>query len=99
MANRPPNPRLGSINPVFDPKNTEIPVTPAVDVTGRTSFFQTHKVSSPEVATPEGQNDGAGEDVLRRLSLKGHQQSTDQADVDPKAAHPSLNLSGQVISA
>ncbi|KAG9687786.1 glycosyltransferase family 20 protein, partial [Aureobasidium melanogenum] len=99
MANRPPNPRLGSINPVFDPKNTEIPVTPAVDVTGRTSFFQTHKVSSPEVATPEGQNDGVGEDVLRRLSLKGHQQSTDQADVDPKAAHPSLNLSGQVISA
>lgn len=54
MANRPPNPRLGSINPVFDPKNTEIPVTPGVDVTGRTSFFQTHKVSSPEVASPEG---------------------------------------------
>ena len=54
MANRPPNPRLGSINPVFDPKNTEIPVTQAVDVTGRTSFFQHHKVTSPELDTSEG---------------------------------------------
>jgi trehalose 6-phosphate synthase/phosphatase len=54
MANRPPNPRLASINPVFDIKNTSIPVTPAVDDTGRTSFFQNHQISSPEVETPEG---------------------------------------------
>jgi trehalose 6-phosphate synthase/phosphatase len=54
MANRPPNPRLASINPVFDIKNTSIPVTPAVDDTGRTSFFQHNKISSPEVETPEG---------------------------------------------
>lgn len=54
MASRPPNPRLESINPVFDIKNTSIPVTPAVDDTGRTSFFQHQKISSPEVETPEG---------------------------------------------
>jgi trehalose 6-phosphate synthase/phosphatase len=54
MANRPPNPRLESINPVFDIKNTSIPVTPAVDDTGRTSFFQHQQISSPEVETPEG---------------------------------------------
>lgn len=41
-----------------------------------------------------------GEDLLRRLSLGGpHPQQPDLADVDPRAAHPSLNLSGNVISA
>ena len=54
MASRPPNPRLQSINPVFDIKNTSIPVTPAVDDTGRTSFFQNQDISSPEDETPEG---------------------------------------------
>lgn len=41
-----------------------------------------------------------GEELLRRLSLTGQRpQQPDLADVDPRAAHPSLNLSGQVISA
>jgi trehalose 6-phosphate synthase/phosphatase len=47
MADRPPNPRLGSINPVFDPKNTDIPVTPGFDGTGRTSFFQNKLIPTP----------------------------------------------------
>lgn len=40
-----------------------------------------------------------GEDLLRRLSLTGQQSTQDVADLDPQAAHPSLNLSGNVISA
>src|SRR5215469_9791532 len=34
-----------------------------------------------------------GRELLRRLSLQ------DRADLDPRAVHPSLNLSGSIISA
>ncbi|KAF2772607.1 hypothetical protein EJ03DRAFT_266456 [Teratosphaeria nubilosa] len=50
---------------------------------------------------PSGATNGAtGEELLRRLSASSqHQQKPDVADVDPRAAHPELNLSGHVISA
>lgn len=55
------------------------------------------QVSSPtEVAA------GArtGEELLRRLSLTPNPvQKPDLADVDPRAAHPGLSLSGRIISA
>jgi len=42
----------------------------------------------------------SGEELLRRLSLTGQRpQHPDLADVDPRAAHPNLHLSGHVISA
>lgn len=42
----------------------------------------------------------SGEELLRRLSLIGDpNRKPDLADVDPRAAHPSLNLSGGIISA
>lgn len=42
----------------------------------------------------------SGEELLRRLSLTGDpNKKPDLADVDPRAAHPSLNLSGGIISA
>lgn len=39
-------------------------------------------------------------EILRRMSLNAGQQRRDSlADIDPRAANPSLNLSGGVISA
>ncbi|KAF1356607.1 alpha,alpha-trehalose-phosphate synthase-like protein subunit Tps2 [Delphinella strobiligena] len=53
--------------------------------------------TSPSEAAAGARN---GEDLLRRLSLNGQRsKQPDLAEVDPRAAHPSLNLSGQVISA
>lgn len=42
----------------------------------------------------------SGEELLRRLSLVSDPSAKhDLADIDPRAAHPGLNLSGRVISA
>ncbi|KAF2640255.1 alpha,alpha-trehalose-phosphate synthase-like protein subunit Tps2 [Massarina eburnea CBS 473.64] len=42
----------------------------------------------------------SAEELLRRFSLvQEHSFKEDLADVDPRAAHPNLNLSGRVISA
>ncbi|KAF2083233.1 glycosyltransferase family 20 protein, partial [Saccharata proteae CBS 121410] len=41
----------------------------------------------------------SGEELLRRLSLVDPSSKRDLADIDPRAAHPNLNLSGGVISA
>jgi trehalose 6-phosphate synthase/phosphatase len=40
----------------------------------------------------------SGHDILRRMSLVGSWQDS-LSDIDPQAAHPSLSLSGSVISA
>jgi trehalose 6-phosphate synthase/phosphatase len=48
----------------------------------------------------EAANGASGEELLRRLSVTGQrQQKPELADVDPRAAHPDLHLSGHVISA
>jgi len=53
--------------------------------------------SSPSQAAAGAQS---GEELLRRLSLAGQRpQKPELADVDPRAAHPDLHLSGHVISA
>lgn len=66
-SNRPPNPRLSSINPIYDPELTEIPVTPGHDDTGRTSFFQNSRmISSPDAESPEGI--GSMKALFRRIS-------------------------------
>lgn len=42
----------------------------------------------------------SGEELLRRLSLPSQpEKGRDVFDVDPRAAHPNLNLSGGIISA
>lgn len=59
-------------------------------------------VPSARPTSPSEAAKGArsGEELLRRLSLTGErQQHPDLADVDPRAAHPNLNLSGTIISA
>ncbi|KAK4931733.1 threalose-6-phosphate phosphatase [Elasticomyces elasticus] len=48
----------------------------------------------------EAANGASGEELLRRLSQAGQRDQRPQlADVDPRAAHPALNLSGHIISA
>jgi len=48
--------------------------------------------------TPTGAQ--TGEELLSRLNRAGKQGAKkDLVDVDPRAAHPELNLSGQIISA
>lgn len=121
---RPNIERLISVNPALHESNTNIPVTPAGDESGRSAYFEpTRDSPSPtwnpkstssapywNANTPRGHGDKRqgpsdsdaqnGEELLRRLSLTGQRsQQPDPVDVDPRAAHPSLNLSGHVISA
>lgn len=52
----------------------------------------------PSSPTEAGKG-ASGEELLRRLSLAGTRaQKADATDVDPWTAHPSLNLSGHIIS-
>lgn len=53
--------------------------------------------SSPSEAAAGARS---GEELLRRLSLNGQRpQNSDKPESDPRVTHPSLNLSGNVISA
>ncbi|KAF2115452.1 glycosyltransferase family 20-domain-containing protein [Lophiotrema nucula] len=55
----------------------------------------------PSSPTEVAKGAKSGEELLRRLSIipDPSKQKHDLADVDPRAAHPGLNLSGRVISA
>lgn len=59
------------------------------------------KEGEERAASPTEMAAGArsGEDLLRRLSLSGQLGLGGQADIDPRTAHPSLSLSGGIISA
>lgn len=64
------------------------------------SYFAPKDGPRPESPTEAAAGARSGEDLLRRLSLIGDPVGKpDLADVDPRAAHPGLNLSGGVISA
>ena len=60
--------------------------------------------AAPEGRRPSSPSEtgkgASGDELLRRLSLSGNRpRHPDMADVDPRAAHPNLNLSGHIISA
>ncbi|KAF2495215.1 hypothetical protein BU16DRAFT_527089 [Lophium mytilinum] len=64
------------------------------------SYFAPKDGPRPDSPTEAAAGARSGEDLLRRLSLIGDTVGKpDLADVDPRAAHPGLNLSGGVISA
>ena len=80
------NPSSGTNGPQW---NANIVNDPSAGPEGR-------RPSSPREAA-EG---ASGEELLRRLSLTGQRPThPDVVDVDPRAAHPNLSLSGHIISA
>ncbi|RMX72562.1 hypothetical protein D0869_14489 [Hortaea werneckii] len=62
---------------------------------------QTHENGGPQTEPTHAGNDvKSSEELLRRFSLSSERSTkNDLADVDPRAAHPNLHLSGHVISA
>lgn len=80
----------------FDPETA----TPGPSWSANSYFANQQAADSVSSPTAAAAGSRSGEELLRRLSKSA--ESTDQhdlADVDPRAAHPSLNLSGRVISA
>ncbi len=119
---------FSDIHPALHPSITNVPVTPGVALSGKSSYFQSPPISPTLRRTPQpfssaGSNfspskrdadppnrlpdspthvvDGArtGAELLRRLSLiDGVHKKPELVDLDPRAAHPGLQLSGGVIS-
>ncbi|KJX93404.1 alpha,alpha-trehalose-phosphate synthase subunit Tps2 like protein [Zymoseptoria brevis] len=107
---RPPLSRVDSDLPVRNTSNFGVPVTPSISNEDKRHSFSadnppTHVLESigaqgaPEYSNGNGASESAhGEALLRRLSLHA-KPNLDTAPWDPRAAHPDLNLSGNVISA
>jgi trehalose 6-phosphate synthase/phosphatase len=104
--------RQESVHPGLHPSVTDIPVTPGIhlstyasDSSGAVaqSYFahDVQKLRDQLAQSPSEAAAGAksGHDILRRMSLSGHQRQVSLTDVDPRAANLSLSLSGSVISA
>ncbi|KAF2201668.1 hypothetical protein GQ43DRAFT_448651 [Delitschia confertaspora ATCC 74209] len=98
-----------SSHPALHPSVTNVPVTPGVHLTGRSAYFEPEGPAQnaalpfdPETATP-GPNWSANsyfsQHKQKPKSGDGPNLKHDLADVDPRAAHPALNLSGRIISA
>jgi trehalose 6-phosphate synthase/phosphatase len=97
-----------SIHPGLQSSVTEVPVTPGIHFSTYTSESSPSSYFSQDVNSAEGQmaqspseaaaGAKSGHDILRRMSLVGSQQDL-LSDTDPRAANPSLSLSGSVISA
>ncbi|KAI9796279.1 MAG: threalose-6-phosphate phosphatase [Candelina submexicana] len=116
------------IHPALHPSITNVPVTPGIALSGKSSYFQSPPISPSLKRTPQPQSnaefsvihsthDGdatkrlpdspthvthgakTGAELLRRLSLvDGAGMKQDFIDLNPRAAHPGLQLSGSVIS-
>ncbi|KAF2687925.1 glycosyltransferase family 20 protein [Lentithecium fluviatile CBS 122367] len=79
----------------FDPEN----VTPGPQWNAN-SYFAPKEEAQAGSPTEAAAGARSGEELLRKLSvIKDPTFKQDLADVDPRAAHPALNLSGRVISA
>jgi len=104
--------RQESIHPGLRPSLTNVPVTPGIllneyDGEGNSSeaSYFTHditKIRSSMAQSPTDAASGAksNREILRRMSLTtGLQRRDSLLDIDPRAANPSLSLSGGIISA
>ncbi|KAI9787634.1 MAG: threalose-6-phosphate phosphatase [Geoglossum umbratile] len=89
------------VHPALHPSITSIPVTPGVNVSGVSDYFEphSHALSQGAPDSPSAAASGARSraDLLRRMSRSSNELNL--VDVDPRAAHPTLGLSGGVISA
>jgi hypothetical protein len=104
----------GDGHPGLRPSLTKVPVTPGIGLgeynsgsssTDEPSYFA-HDISNLRNAMAQSPSDAASgakshHEILRRMSLTspGLQRKDSLVDVDPRAANPSLGLSGGVISA
>jgi trehalose 6-phosphate synthase/phosphatase len=101
-----------SAHPALHPSLTEIPVTPGIHLStyasdssaGVAQSYFAHDVTKLRDQMAQSPSEAAagatsGREILRRMSLSGPQRQVSLTDVDPRAAHPSLSLSGSVISA
>jgi trehalose 6-phosphate synthase/phosphatase len=105
-------PQQESVHPGLDPSITQVPVTPGINLSTYASdssgalaqSYFTHDVQKMRDQLAQSPSEAAagaksGHDILRKISLSGHQRQVSLTDVDPRAANPSLSLSGSVISA
>lgn len=106
--------RQESVHPALHPSLTNVPVTPGFlpheydaegsDHPSETSYFA-HDIETVRSAMAHSPTDAASgaksnRDILRRISLtSGLQRKDSLVDMDPRAANPSLSLSGGIISA
>jgi hypothetical protein len=101
-------------NPILSAANTNIPVTPGIHLgaynedpvaaeTETESYFtEGFRRFNSMAQSPSEAASGAksNQEVLRRMSLSsGRERQDSLSDVDPRAAHPSLGLTGGIISA
>jgi trehalose 6-phosphate synthase/phosphatase len=63
------------------------------------SYFDDNAKPRSESPTQIAAGARSGEELLRRLSLTHTSPMKDSKDLDPRASHPNLNLSGRIISA
>lgn len=93
----------------IDPKNNEQSTNVSFDTTDKAtpgphwnsnSYFAPKDENRPSSPTEAAAGSRSPQELLRRLSLIPDPTfKQDLADVDPRAAHPGLNLSGRVLSA
>jgi trehalose 6-phosphate synthase/phosphatase len=104
--------RQESVYPGLHPSLTNVPVTPGIHLNeyegegnpSEPSYFahDINKVRSAMAQSPTDAASGArsNREILRRMSLTtGLQRRDSLLDIDPRAANPSLSLSGGIISA
>ncbi|KAF1848554.1 glycosyltransferase family 20 protein [Cucurbitaria berberidis CBS 394.84] len=86
-------------------KNSELPfdpdtATPGPSWSANSYFADQQKAGSAPSTAEAAAGARTGEELLRRPSVDTDAATKkDLADVDPRAAHPGLNLSGRIISA
>ncbi|KAF2268425.1 hypothetical protein CC78DRAFT_551295 [Lojkania enalia] len=93
------------IEPEDIQKDAELPFDPEAVTPGpqwnANSYFSPKEEGRAESPAEAAAGAQTGDELLKRLSLIPDKaaEGKDLADLDPRAAHPGLNLSGRVISA
>lgn len=104
-----------TIHPGLRPSLVNVPVTPGIHLgeyasdsssgaLPATSYFQhdiqTLRETMAHTAEQAASGTPSNKDILRRMSLsEGRTRSDSLIDIDPRAANPTLGLSGGIISA
>ena len=104
--------RQESVHPGLHPSIVNVPVTPGItlgayasDGSGESPSYFTHNINQLRETMAQSPSDAASgaksnQEILRRMSLTGGLKRQDSLnDLDPRAANPSLGLSGGIISA
>lgn len=112
-SNQRPRAERQETHPALTEAMIGVPVTPSISNEDRHPFFHhtrlpkdlpPHILESVGAQSDPEYSNGAngssrGEELLRRLSLATSGLEQNSQNFDPRAAHPDLHLSGNVISA